>query len=66
VDVTRQRRLPQVVKGFDMDKRWLVNRDMRGASSALSFTDRDGVRYLDQAWLRKATDIVEGKRRNIK
>jgi len=32
----------------------------------LSFTDNSGVRYLDQAWLRKATDIVEGKSRQIR
>jgi len=30
--------------------------------SGLSFTDNNGVRYYDQAWLRKATDIVEGRR----
>jgi hypothetical protein len=47
-----------VVKGLDMGKRRLVNRDTRGVLSALSSTDRKGVRYFDQAWLRKATDIV--------
>jgi len=33
--------------------------------SSLSFTDNSGVRYFDQAWLRKATDIVGGKIGNI-
>jgi hypothetical protein len=40
----------------------LMNWDTRGVLSALSFPKSDGVRYLDQVWLRKATDIVEGKR----
>ena len=47
-----------MIEGLDMGKRRLVNRDARAVLSALSFTDRKGVRYFDQAWLRKATDIV--------
>jgi hypothetical protein len=41
-----------------MGKRWLVKRDTRGVLSALSFTESGDVRYLAQAWLRKAIDIV--------
>jgi hypothetical protein len=58
VSVTRQRRPTQVVKGLDMGKGRLMNWDMRGVLSALSFTDSNGVCYFDQAWLRKATDVV--------
>jgi hypothetical protein len=48
----------QVVKWLEMGKRRLVNRDTRMVLSALSSTNNKGVRYFDQAWLRKATDIV--------
>jgi hypothetical protein len=47
-----------MVKCLDMGKRRLVNRDTHVSLSSLSYTDRKGVRYFDQAWLRKATDIV--------
>jgi len=47
-----------VVKWLDMGKRRLVNRDKRWILSALNSTDSKGPRYFDQAWLRKATDIV--------
>jgi hypothetical protein len=47
-----------VVKWLDMGKRRLGDRDKRWVLSGLSSTDRRGVRYFDQAWLRKATDIV--------
>jgi hypothetical protein len=55
-----------VVEGLDMGKGRLVSWDMRGVLSALSFTDSNGVCYFDQAWLRRATDIVGGKRGDIK
>jgi hypothetical protein len=61
----RQRRPTQVAKGFDMAKRWLLNVVRRVITSPLSFLDDNGVRYFDQVWLRKATDIVEGKRGNV-
>jgi hypothetical protein len=47
-----------VIEGLDMGKRRLVNRDTRWGLSGLSSTNRKGVRYFDQAWLRKAADIV--------
>ena len=58
MSVTGDRRLTQVIEGLGMGKRRLVNRDTRVSLSSLSYTDRKGVRYFDQAWLRKATDIV--------
>ena len=42
-----------------------MNWDKRGILSELSFTDRKSIRYLDQAWLRKATDIVRGRRGSV-
>ena len=48
-----------------MGKRWLLSWMRRVVLSSLSFTDSSGVRYFDQAWLRKATDTVGGKRGNI-
>jgi hypothetical protein len=48
-------------KGLDMGTRCLVSWDTSEVLSALSFTDSDGVRYFDQGWLRKATDIVEAR-----
>jgi len=37
----------------------------RGVLSSLSFIDNNDGCYFDQAWLRKATDIVGGKKGNI-
>jgi hypothetical protein len=48
-----------------MGKRWLLNVMRRGVLSSLSFTDNNGVHCFDQAWLRKAMDIVGGKIGNI-
>ena len=60
------RRPTQVPKGLSMGERRRLLMGVRcGVLSLLSFTDNSAVRYFDQAWLRKATDIVEGKRGNI-
>jgi len=48
-----------------MGERKLLKGMRPGVLSSLSFTSNNGVRYFDQAWLRKATDIVGGKRGNI-
>jgi hypothetical protein len=37
----------------------------RGVVSQMSFTDNSGVRYFNQAWLRKATDVVEVRKEKI-
>jgi len=52
-------------KGVSMGERKLLKGMRPGVLSSLSFTSNNGVRYFDQAWLRKATDIVGGKRGNI-
>ena len=51
-------RLTQVSRWFNMGERRLVNGKRGGVLSAPSFTDSGDVRYLAQAWLREATDIV--------
>ena len=63
MSVVEQGRSPQGAKGFDMGKRWFLNGMRRVVTSSLSFTDNSGVRYFDQTWLRKATDIVGGEER---
>jgi len=56
----------QEPKGLSICERRRLLKGVRcGVLSSLSFTDNSGVRYLDQAWPRKATDIVEGKRGNV-
>jgi len=55
----------QVAKGFSMGERRLVNGMRRVVLSPLSFTDNSGVRYFNYPWLRKATDIVGGKKGSI-
>jgi FlaA1/EpsC-like NDP-sugar epimerase len=42
---------------------WLLKGVRGGVSSPLTVTDSRIVRYFDEAWLRKATDIVEGGER---
>lgn len=59
------RRSTQVANGVSMDRRWLPNRMRRGVVSLPSSADSNGVRYFDQAWLGKATDVVEGNKRNV-
>ena len=65
MSVARQRSPTQVANGFSMGKGWLLSWMRCGVLSSLSFTDNNGVRYLDQAWLRKGTNIVGGKKGNI-
>ena len=65
MSVARQRRPTQVAKEVGMGKRWLLKRVRCGVLSPLSFTDSSDVHYFDQVWLRKATDIVEGRRGNV-
>jgi hypothetical protein len=36
-----------------------------GVLSPLSFTDNNDVGYFNQAWLSKATDVVEGRKEKI-
>ena len=54
-----------MAKGLSMGKGRVLNEMRRGVLSSLSFTDNNGVRYFDQAWLGKVTDVVEGNRGNV-
>ena len=65
MSVGRQRSPNQVGKRLIMGKRWLLSWMRCGVVSLLSLPDNRGVRYFDQAWLRKATDNVVGKSRNM-
>jgi len=63
--VARQRRATQVARELGMGKRWLLKGVRCGVLSPLSFTDNGIVRYFDHAWMKQATDIVEGRRGNV-
>ena len=65
MSLTGQRSPTQVAKGLDMGKRWLLKGMRCMVLSSLSFTGYDSVRYFDQAWLRKATDIVGGDKGSL-
>jgi hypothetical protein len=60
--VARQRRPSQVIEGFSMGERRLLNGMRRAVLASLSFADSNGVRYFDRVWLRKAVDVVERRR----
>jgi hypothetical protein len=53
------------VKRFIMNEGWALGWVGGGGWSSLSFTDNSGVRYFDQAWLRKVRDIVEDNKGNV-
>jgi hypothetical protein len=48
-----------------MGERRLLKGMRRVVLSPPSFTDNSDIRYFIQAWLRKPTDIVGGKRGGI-
>jgi len=51
----------QVAKQLGMKVGQLVSWVDHGALPPPSFTDTNGVRYFNQGWLRKATEIVKSK-----
>jgi hypothetical protein len=53
-------------KRLSMGERWLLSWMRRGVVLEMSFTYNSGVCCFNEAWLSKATDIVGGKRENIK
>jgi hypothetical protein len=55
----------QVVRGLIMSESRLLNWNRQWVLSARNFTNSGGVPHFDQAWLRKAADIVEGTRGNV-
>ena len=65
VSVNTQRRVYWVVKGLDMGKRRLLKEMSCVILSSLNFTANNSVRYFDQAWLSKATDIVGGEKGSL-
>ena len=65
MSVNSQRRVRWVVKGLDMGKRRLVKEMSFVILSSLNFTGNNSVRYLNQAWLSKATDIVGGEKGSL-
>ena len=54
-----------VVERVYMGESWFLCWIRRGALSSLDGTDSDGVRYFDQAWLRRVADILEDERGNL-
>ncbi len=62
--VTSQLTTTQVAKQLGMKVGQMVSWVDRGALPPPSFVDNNGVRYFDQEWLKKAQEIVKGKRGN--
>ena len=59
--VTNQMTTTQVAKQLGMGISQLVSWVERGALPPPSSIDRNGVRYFDQKWLRKAKQILRNK-----
>jgi len=51
----------QVARQLGMKDGRLINWIKSGALPPPSFIDNNGVRYFDQEWLRKATEVLERK-----
>jgi len=61
VSVAKKRGLTGMVKRLSIGDRWLLRGVGGVVLLSLIFTGTKGVCYFKQAWLRKATDIVEAK-----
>ena len=59
--VTSQMTTTQVAKQFDMNVGQLVSWVGHGVLPPPSSIDKNGVRYFDQEWLRKARQILRNK-----
>lgn len=59
--VTGQMTTTQAAKHFGMSQGQLISWVERGALPPPSFIDNNGVRYFDQEWLNRATEILERK-----
>ncbi len=55
-----------MAKGLDMGERRLLKEMMCMFLSSLTFSGSNSVRYFDHVWLSKTTDVVGGKRGNMK
>ena len=63
--VTSQMTTSEVAKQLGMSVGRVVSWVERGALPPPSFIDKNGVRYFDQEWLKKAQEIVKSKKGNI-
>lgn len=59
--VTGQMTTTQAAKHFGMSQGRLISWVEHGAFPPPSFIDNNGVRYFDQEWLKRATEILERK-----
>ena len=59
--VTGQMTTTQAAKHFGMSQGQLISWVERGTLPPPSFIDNNGVRYFDQEWLNRATEILERK-----
>ena len=59
--ITNQMTTAQVARHLEMSPSKLISWVERGALPAPSSIDKNGVRYFDQGWLRKAKLIVKSK-----
>ena len=59
--VTSQMTTAQAARHLEMSPSKLINWVEHGALPAPSSIDKNGVRYFDQEWLRKAKLIVKSK-----
>ena len=59
--VTSQMTTAQTARHLEMSPSKLVSWIERGALPPPSSIDRNGVRYFDQEWLRKAKVVLKGK-----
>ena len=60
--VTGQMTTTQAAKHLGMSQGQLISWVERGAFPPPSFIDNNSVRYFDQEWLNRATEILERKR----
>ena len=62
--VTSQMTTTQVANQLRIKVGQLVSWVGHGALPPASFIDNNGVRYFDEAWLKKAKEIVKSKKGN--
>lgn len=59
--VTSQLTTTQAAKHLGMSQSQLISWVERGALPPPSFIDNNGVRYFDQEWLNRASEVLERK-----
>ena len=63
--VTSQMTTKQVATRLGLGQAQLLNWIKHGVLPPPTFIDNNGVRYFDQEWLRRATEVVKAKKENI-